>query len=205
MSESEAARAKRLLRMKEYRKSNREKLCAYLKNYYQKHKEKAQTVGRLYYSKHKERVAKVTKIYRGKNKPKALAYNLIYVKNRKAIDPEFKLRCNLRHRLCTAIKKGHKAGSFVRDLGCSIPELKKYLESKFEPGMSWSNWSRNGWHIDHILPLAIFDLSNRDEFLKACHYTNLQPMWAAENMKKSKKVIEFDITSKGFELVGTDG
>ena len=98
--------------------------------------------------------------------------------------PKGKLRCNLRARLYIAINGNYKAGSAVRDLGCSIDELKLYLENKFRPDMTWNNWAHDGWHIDHIKPLASFDLTNRDQFLEACHYTNLQPLWAEENFSK---------------------
>ena len=83
-----------------------------------------------------------------------------------------------------AIKTNAKAGSAVRDLGCTIPELKAHLEAQFQPGMTWDNWSLKGWHIDHIKPLTSFDLTNREQFLQACHYTNLQPLWASENLSK---------------------
>lgn len=55
-------------------------------------------------------------------------------------------------------------------------------------GMLWSNYSHSVWHIDHITPLASFDLTNREELLKACHYTNLQPLWAKENCSKGAKL-----------------
>ncbi len=97
------------------------------------------------------------------------------------------IRRTLRRRLHHALKGNAKTGSAVRDLGCSIDELKLHLESKFKPGMTWENHSLLGWHIDHIKPLASFDLTNRDELLKAIHYTNLQPLWAEENMKKGSK------------------
>jgi hypothetical protein len=104
---------------------------------------------------------------------------------RKANDG-FRLAETLRSRMYQRIKKD-KAGSSIDDLGCSIPELKQYLESKFEPGMSWSNWSKTGWHIDHIRPLASFDLTDPEQFKQACHYTNLQPMWAKDNLSKGAK------------------
>lgn len=103
-------------------------------------------------------------------------------------DVEYKLQHLVRNRLLNSIKNGVKKGSAVRDLGCSIEELRMYLESKFQPGMSWENHGLHGWHIDHIRPLSSFDLGKEDEIKKACHYTNLQPLWASENIKKCAKI-----------------
>ena len=94
----------------------------------------------------------------------------------------------LRGRLYHAVKDGHKGGSAVTDLGCTIAEFRNYLESKFRYGMSWENWSRDGWHIDHIIPLDSFDLSDKEQLKKACYYTNLQPLWAKDNLSKANKV-----------------
>lgn len=105
-------------------------------------------------------------------------------KERYSSDLNYKLRSVLRARLNQALKHNLKSGSAVNDLGCSVEGLKTYLESKFKMGMTWDNWSRNGWHIDHIEPLSKFDLTNELELKIACHYTNLQPMWASENIKK---------------------
>ncbi len=91
----------------------------------------------------------------------------------------------LRGRLSEAIKTNAKSGSAVRDLGCSIEYLKNWLEAKFKPGMTWENWGE--WHIDHIVPLASFDLTDRVQLLKAVHYTNLQPLWGLENLKKGDR------------------
>ena len=110
-----------------------------------------------------------------------------YHNNKIKNDINFKLSCSLRDRLRKAIHKNYKAGSAVRDLGCLVPELKLHLESKFKPGMTWENWGVHGWHIDHIKPLDFFNLQDREEFLKACHYTNLQPLWAEENLLKRDK------------------
>jgi len=100
-----------------------------------------------------------------------------------------RLERNLRCRLNMAIKQKVKLGSAIRDLGCSIEELKKYLESKFQLGMSWSNWGTHGWHIDHIIPLSKFDLEDVKQLKKAINYTNLQPLWAFDNHKKAAKLI----------------
>jgi hypothetical protein len=105
-------------------------------------------------------------------------------------DVFYKIRKVLRSRLYQAIKYNFKSGSAVRDLGCSIPRFKIYLESKFQEGMSWENWGVYGWHIDHIKPLSKFNLENREDFLKVNHYTNLQPLWAEENLKKNDKIEE---------------
>lgn len=86
------------------------------------------------------------------------------------------------------INTSNKAGSAVRDLGYSIQDFKKYIESKFQSGMTWDNHGFYGWHIDHIKPLSNFDLTNREQFLIACHYTNLQPLWACDNLRKGNKV-----------------
>ena len=101
-------------------------------------------------------------------------------------NPQFRLSITLRTRLNGALAGNFKTGSAVRDLGCTIPELRAYLQAQFAPGMSWDNWGHVGdvWHIDHIKPLASFDLANREQFLAACHYTNLQPLWAKDNLRK---------------------
>jgi len=107
-------------------------------------------------------------------------------KHRHRNDPQFKLRNILRSRLHTALKGNKKVGSAVTDLGCTIEFLKQYLESKFSPGMSWENHGE--WHVDHIVPLVAFDLTDRDQLVKACHYTNLQPLWREDNLRKGGRM-----------------
>lgn len=105
-------------------------------------------------------------------------------RNRYRTNIQHKLKVLLRTRMGMAIKGDQKSGSAVQDLGCSIEELKKHLEFQFQPGMTWDNWALDGWHIDHIIPLASADLTDRKQFLEACHYTNLQPLWVEDNLKK---------------------
>lgn len=111
-----------------------------------------------------------------------------YRKNKYSNDINFKLAMILRARLTGALKGKLKIGSAVRDLGCSMSAFIAYIESQFHPGMSWDNYGYYGWHIDHIIPLSSFDLSDPEQLKKACHYTNLQPLWAKDNFNKSDRL-----------------
>jgi hypothetical protein len=99
----------------------------------------------------------------------------------------FRIAGNLRSRIRIALKGICKSKSTVKLLGCSIKYFKNYLKSKFLEGMSWKNYGYYGWHIDHIRPCTTFDLSNPEEQHKCFHYTNLQPLWAKDNLIKSDK------------------
>ena len=111
----------------------------------------------------------------------------IYEKNRKLYDPEFKLIKTLRTRLGTVLRtKNIKKNTKTLDLiGCSPAFLINYLEEKFTEGMSWEN--HGTWHIDHRKPCAKFDLTKKEEQEKCFHYTNLQPLWAKDNLSKGSK------------------
>jgi len=63
-----------------------------------------------------------------------------------------------------------------------------YVHPKTGETMTWGNYGQSGWQIDHIIPLSKFDLTDRDQFLKACHYTNLQPLWMEDNYSKNDKL-----------------
>lgn len=106
------------------------------------------------------------------------------------LSPKGKILYALRRRLRLVLKlKGIRKCARTLDLlGCSVPFFKKYLESKFLLNMSWDNYGLKGWHIDHIAPIATFDLFNSEQQRKCFHYTNLQPLWADENLKKGKKI-----------------
>lgn len=118
-----------------------------------------------------------------------------YCKQKYHEDLEFKLRSVLRNRLRIAVRRFQLDGqdnspSAIGSLGCSIPELIAHIESKFLPGMTWDNWTRvdlheQAWNIDHVRPLSGFDLSDPEQVMQASHYTNLAPMWAVDNIRKS--------------------
>lgn len=111
-----------------------------------------------------------------------------WIKNRRKNDICFKIACYYRTRILQALKGKEKHKKTIELLGCSIDEFKKYIESKFKDGMSWDNYGYTGWHIDHIIPCSKFNLSELNEQKKCFHYTNLQPLWAEENFKKSNKL-----------------
>jgi len=87
----------------------------------------------------------------------------------------------------------NKSASTVELLGCSIEELKIYLQGFFQPGMTWDNYGnpdgdhKKSWHVDHIRPCASFDLSDPIEQRECFHYTNLQPLWGKDNLSKGDK------------------
>ena len=83
--------------------------------------------------------------------------------------------------------KGHKTTELI---GCGLPELRLYIEKKFKKGMNWNNRGMYGWHIDHIKPLCLFDLSTLAGQKNAFHYSNLQPLWAKDNLAKKDKYNE---------------
>ena len=136
----------------------------------------------------KEKAYIWNKNWREKNRELSACYQRQYVKKRYKNDIQYKLTISLRTRLNRAIKNNQKTGSAVGELGCTIDEFKVYIENKFQEGMSWENWKHDGWHLDHIKPLSSFDLTDREQFLEACHYTNLQPLWGWQNMQKHDKI-----------------
>jgi hypothetical protein len=120
----------------------------------------------------------------------------VWSKKRKESDPFFKLRRSLGSRLNSFLKtkKKSKKGSIIDMIGCSRNFLKSYLEKQFylnpitKEKMTWKNYGKNGWEVDHIRPFSDFkslDISSFEVQKKIMHYTNLQPMWGFENREKS--------------------
>ncbi len=137
-------------------------------------------------SKLKEYHSEYSKKHYQENKEKLIKQKIKYHNDRYKNNLEFRLITILRSRFYKAIKL-NKESSINILLGCSIIQLKQYLESQFVKGMTWDNYGLNGWHIDHIKPCAKFDLSKEQEQLECFHYTNLQPLWAEDNLSKGSK------------------
>jgi len=116
---------------------------------------------------------------------RAVAYERLKLKN----DTEFKIKHTLRNRLRKAVKSqsAFKHDKTMTLVGCSVSFLRNYLQQKFKEGMTWENHGQ--WHIDHIKPCASFNLNNESEQKECFHYSNLQPLWASENIIKGSRII----------------
>lgn len=164
-----------------YYKEHRDIINAKNRKHYHSTIEKQKIRSKKYYDSHKlERYQARLKRRELRNFTERKRYKRI--KN----DLQYKISKNLRTRLYLAIRQNWKTGSAVKDLGCTIPELKIHLEKNFKEGMSWENIGV--WHIDHKIPLASFDLTKRSQLLKAVHFSNLQPLWWRDNLLKSNSL-----------------
>ena len=161
---------------KDNSKKYREKNPDYVKNYYKKNKNKMILSVKKHYDKNKESILKKVRV-------RSKEYN----KNRLKEDSLFHMCYLVRSRVRNFLKskKMNKNNKTFDIVGCSPKFLKTYLENQFVNGMSWEN--KNEWHIDHIIPLS--SAKNEEEIYKLCHYTNLQPLWAEDNLKKSNKIL----------------
>lgn len=189
---------------KEYIKNNKEKIKQYHKEKWALNKEHGRDKRREYYLKNAEKIKErqrnynkhttiersiYAKEYRDKNRQKTIQSSCNYIKKRIAVDPIFKLKKNLKCRIVNALKRNSwKKDSSTRDiLGADCAFVKKYIERQFEKGMTWKNHGVYGWHLDHIIPIST--AQTKEDLLILCHYTNLQPLWAKENIIKSNKII----------------
>lgn len=109
-----------------------------------------------------------------------------YRKEQYKYNPSYRLRKCLRARIYDALKGRNKSAKSIELLGCSPEFAVQYLANLFQPGMSWSN--HGDWHIDHIIPCNSFDLSDPDQQRQCFHYTNMQPLWAEDNLRKGDTI-----------------
>jgi hypothetical protein len=169
---------------------NKEHRKLYLRARENNPKRKQQNIGRQkrFYYNNKDKRKEYSKKYRnGKNRDNYLKKKRERNKKYNQNNLQYKLCNALRTRLYISLKKqGLKKNDSTMELvGCSKIQLIEYLESQFKDGMCWQNWSLNGWHIDHIRPVSSFDLSDPAQVKECFHFSNLQPLWAIENLKKS--------------------
>ena len=183
----------RLITRKKYRDQNPEKISDHKKHIYrfkpgEKEKQKKRTDNWI--KRNRAYYLAIQKAHRDKNKDRSKIYSREYNKKRKKEDPNFALAALLRTQLNQKLKMKNISKRYNRAidlLGIEIKYFKKYLEHKFKPGMTWENRGKV-WHIDHIIPISILDISKEENLKFAFHYRNLQPMFVKDNLKKSNKV-----------------
>lgn len=173
---------------REYYEENRGRALEYSAEYRAKNIERIQQRDQAYKEENRERLNALQRRYQRVNKDRLNKYQRRYRKERMRSDPVYALEQTCRRRLLIAFAKaGFSKKSPTKEmLGCNFEELKAHLESQFRDGMTWGN--RGEWHIDHIIPLA--SAKTEAELLRLFHYTNLQPLWAEENLAKGAKMPE---------------
>ena len=137
-----------------------------------------------YYLDNREVRLQASKEYKKSDKYREYARK--YMAKRLKENVNVLLASRMRHRIHRALKNNFKASSMKEFIGCSMDELRLHLESRFNKDMTWDNYGE--WHIDHVIPISSFDLSDPEQQRKCFHYSNLQPLWAMDNFVKSDKI-----------------
>lgn len=124
-----------------------------------------------------------------KNKEKMRPYYRAKAARLRKNDLGYRVMASMRRRVHIALRGNVKSASVSALLGCSLEEAKAHIEQLFTDGMTWENWGRGWggvreWHLDHVKALSTFDLTDPEQLAQACHYTNLQPLWAKDNLAK---------------------
>jgi hypothetical protein len=196
------------IRNNKYRLEHKEYFKEYYKKYCIKNKEKIQIQHKKYHllnkNKHNKQCKKWKKThpnswslwYKNNKEHRKIymkSYQLthkkeraVYRKNQRKNNIRVRILDSLRARFGLIFIKRNRSLSTMFLIGCEIDYLLYYLQNKFTDNMNWDNYGK--WHIDHIKPCCSFDLSKIEEQKKCFHYTNLQPLWAIDNIKKGSKI-----------------
>lgn len=178
------SRANRQRETPEQRQKRLEYLRQYKKPYAEKNKDRIKELAKDYYAKNSGRLIQYGKAYRAKHRARIH-------KRRYAIaraTPERLVAARLRHRVYLAVRcsSARKCAKTMEIVGCSKQFLVDWIGFQFTNGMSWANAGK--WHIDHIIPCAAFNLHDESQQRVAFHYTNLRPLWGAENAAKRDRL-----------------
>lgn len=157
------------------------------RNWAKNHPEKRKEIARNWAKSNLEKTRPVRQKWHQKNRIKIRDQKRIRVGFRKQTDINFKILELQRTRLWKALKGISKSRATKILLGCSLDRLRRHLENQFRSGMAWKNYGPV-WHVDHIRPCASFDLTDPEQQKQCFHYSNLQPLFAGENLRKGSNV-----------------
>jgi hypothetical protein len=170
--------------------------------YYDEHKEQCKLTKEKWANNNPERIKLKNKRRYDKNPEKEKLRNRNYIQNnlekyretkakynkeKRLNDPLFRLTDNIRSLIKLSIKnRGYsKSSKTAQILGCTFEEFFHYIENQFQEGMNWDN--RSLWHLDHIYPVSLAE--SEDHLIQLNHYTNFQPLWAEDNLRKGNKIL----------------
>jgi hypothetical protein len=182
----------------EWKKRNSESVSDYRRQYGIDNRDKERATNARWLARNPGIKAEYDANYRRRNSEKVKAYfsskEFKIAKNAKArerynSDPAFRTEKVLRASLTQSLRlygDGKKRDRLIELIGCTIKELTVHLEKLFHPGMNWDNQGK--WHVDHIIPCASFDLSDPVHQLECFHWSNLQPLWGPDNIRKGKRL-----------------
>jgi hypothetical protein len=177
-----------LNKSKQYAKKNIEATRKRKKDWAEKNKEKIKLQRKINYEKNREQILERQRKNRIKNREKRNKHERERIKN----DPLYKFKNNTRKLISGTFSRNNisKPKKTEDILGCSVDFFREYIASMFKHGMSFENHSRDGWHLDHIIPIS--SATTEEDVIKLNHYTNFQPLWAKDNLSKHNKIIDRD-------------
>lgn len=159
---------------KEYKQNNKKLISDYNKEYKSEHKDEIKVYNHNYNLENREAIQKrQTEQHR----------------KRRETDVNFRLAKNCRDRLGKMLNHQNtkKTSKTFELIGCDVNFLKEWLQSNFKEGMTLDNYGQY-WHIDHVIPCSLFNLQDEEQLKICCHWTNLQPMEAINNLSKNNKI-----------------
>lgn len=178
---------------REYYAANRERLKAKARTWRAANEERCRESQRAYRLQHGQRLRKQMqqdKARRDRHSKRQWAWR----KAKMASNPSLVVYQRVMSQMYRTLRRHLSGGTvtnkskIVQLLGCEWHEFIRHIESLFKPGMGWHNHGRSGWHFDHIRPLSSFDLTDTTQLAAGCHFTNVQPLWAADNVRKGGKL-----------------
>jgi len=181
----------RKIESKQYSENNKEKRKETIKKYYENNKEKRKEKNKVSFLENPEKIRaiKLKSYHKNKNKDEQIDRRRKYRKYKRKTDEKYRLTEVVRSRIKDYLQRNNitKKNKTFDIVGCTPEFLKEHIEKQFKDGMSWDNYGFYGWHIDHIIPLS--SAKTDEELYKLCHYSNLQPLWAKDNLIKGSKIL----------------